>query len=227
MKTWKRNSNGANSSCPSAKDQINNKKFIKRLKNKEPGAFDEFVRLYKPMLEQICQYNCRGNDSHIDDMIQISLIQIYRKLHQFRGESLFTSWLFKVVLNEVRAYIRKHNSQTYSLVLGSSDDEIEQLLEKNNPHHANLDDYVDAKRFLAKIANNKMGKPELDAVKASVHFDTCAQCAAALNITVPAFKSRLYRGLQKLNKDYYEYNKRSSMELYCEALDERKLAGNQ
>lgn len=41
------------------------------------------------------------------DVAQLCLIKVWRRLHTFRGESAFDSWLFRVVRNEVVSWARR------------------------------------------------------------------------------------------------------------------------
>ena len=44
----------------------------------------------------------------IEDLIQVAFIKVYQKLHTFRGESKFSSWLFRIFINECNMWRRKH-----------------------------------------------------------------------------------------------------------------------
>src|SRR5205807_1236544 len=52
-----------------------------------------------------------GNDADAEDVTQEVLLQVVRKLHTFRGESAFPTWLHRVTVNAALNYRRKRAQQ--------------------------------------------------------------------------------------------------------------------
>src|SRR5438128_7041313 len=48
-----------------------------------------------------------GNDADAEDVTQDVLLQVVRKLHTFRGDSEFATWLHRVTVNAALAHRRK------------------------------------------------------------------------------------------------------------------------
>src|SRR2546430_17689603 len=48
-----------------------------------------------------------GSDADAEDVTQDVLLQVLRKLHTFRGESAFPTWLHRVTVNAALAHRRK------------------------------------------------------------------------------------------------------------------------
>src|SRR5437868_10398339 len=48
-----------------------------------------------------------GNDADAEDVTQDVLLQVLRKLHTFRGESAFPTWLHRVTVNAALVHRRK------------------------------------------------------------------------------------------------------------------------
>ncbi|MEO1414584.1 MAG: sigma-70 family RNA polymerase sigma factor [Bacteroidota bacterium] len=77
----------------------------------------------------------------IDDLIQVSFIKAYQKLHTFRGDSRFSSWLFRIFINECNMWRRKNRKfQLQELPVQPTDDMIshhtpEDVMVQNEQHH--------------------------------------------------------------------------------------------
>jgi RNA polymerase sigma-70 factor (ECF subfamily) len=48
-----------------------------------------------------------GDRSEAEDLTQDAFLQLFRKLHTFRGESAFRTWLFRLVTNVALMHLRK------------------------------------------------------------------------------------------------------------------------
>lgn len=62
-------------------------------------AWDTLVRRYE---SQVYNFSLRltGNPTDALDLMQDVFLGVYRNLHRFRGESLFTTWLFRIAHNK-------------------------------------------------------------------------------------------------------------------------------
>ena len=73
------------------------------------GDVDAFERIYRrhhPRVYSLCLRMVR-NSSLAEDLTQEVFIQLYRKLHTFRGESSIGTWLHRLTVNQVLMHLRK------------------------------------------------------------------------------------------------------------------------
>jgi RNA polymerase sigma-70 factor (ECF subfamily) len=45
--------------------------------------------------------------ANVDDVVQTVWVKVFRNLAQFRGDSAFTSWLYRIAQNEIKMYYRR------------------------------------------------------------------------------------------------------------------------
>lgn len=69
-------------------------------------AFERIYRHHHPRVYSLCLRMVR-NGSLAEDLTQEVFIQLYRKLHTFRGESLIGTWLHRLTVNQVLMHFRK------------------------------------------------------------------------------------------------------------------------
>jgi RNA polymerase sigma-70 factor (ECF subfamily) len=74
-------------------------------------AFEEIYRLHHRRVFSLCLRMVR-NVSEAEDLTQEVFIQIFRKLHTFRGESSFTTWLHRLTVNQVLMHFRRRVVKT-------------------------------------------------------------------------------------------------------------------
>ena len=68
-------------------------------------AFEEIYRLHHKRVYSIC-FRMLRNASDAEDLTQEVFIQLFRKLHTFRGDSSFTTWLHRMTVNQVLMHFR-------------------------------------------------------------------------------------------------------------------------
>jgi len=56
-----------------------------------------------------------GNPAEAEDLTQDAFFQLFRKIHTFRGEAAFTTWLHRLVVNVVLIRFRKKSLHVVSL----------------------------------------------------------------------------------------------------------------
>lgn len=69
-------------------------------------AFEEIYHLHHKRVYSIC-FRMVQNASDAEDLSQQVFIQLFRKLHTFRGESSFTTWLHRMTVNQVLMHFRR------------------------------------------------------------------------------------------------------------------------
>lgn len=63
-----------------------------------PDAFEALVREHQRMIYALC-YRMTGSLAEAEDLAQEAFIQAYHHLAEFRAESRFSSWLYRIALN--------------------------------------------------------------------------------------------------------------------------------
>jgi RNA polymerase sigma-70 factor (ECF subfamily) len=92
-------------------------------------AFGELVKRYE---KHIYNTSCQliGNSDDAFDVSQETFIKAYRSLGSFRGDSKFSTWLYKICQNTARDYIRSNlRKKTISLTAYDEDDTKEVQLD--------------------------------------------------------------------------------------------------
>ena len=74
-------------------------------------AFEEIYRLHHKRVYSIC-FRMVRNASDAEDLTQQVFIQLFRKLHTFRGDSSFTTWLHRLTVNQVLMHFRRRVVKT-------------------------------------------------------------------------------------------------------------------
>ena len=69
-------------------------------------SFEQLFKLYHRKVYAIC-LRMTGEHAEAEDLMQEVFIQLFRKLSTFRGESAFSTWLYRLTVNQVLMHFRK------------------------------------------------------------------------------------------------------------------------
>lgn len=78
------------------------------------GSERAWLKLVKRHEQRLYNYALRlsGNPDDAMDIMQDVLVSVYRNLQSFRGESLFSTWLFRIASFRCTDYFRRRNWHT-------------------------------------------------------------------------------------------------------------------
>ena len=75
--------------------------LVRRVQRGDKGAFDVLVLKYQHKLVKLVTRYVR-NPAEAEDIAQEAFIKAYRALPQFRGESAFYTWLYRIAINTAK-----------------------------------------------------------------------------------------------------------------------------
>ncbi|NYT23065.1 RNA polymerase sigma factor RpoE [Alcaligenaceae bacterium] len=111
--------------------------LVARVQRGEKRAFDLLVLKYQRKIMRLLSRMIR-DPSEIEDVTQEAFIKAYRALPQFRGDSAFYTWLYRIAINTARNWQAASGRRpvTSSLVEnadGETFDEIDNLTDISTP----------------------------------------------------------------------------------------------
>src|SRR5689334_11225498 len=84
----------------------NEAELISRILGGEKELFHELIRPYERML-YLTAFSIVKNERDAEECAQDAVVNAYRNLVKFRGDSKFSTWLVTIVVNEARQKLRK------------------------------------------------------------------------------------------------------------------------
>lgn len=173
-----------------------------------PRTFEEVVEKYSAFAYNVALRMTR--DPHdAEDITQEAFIDAFRAWDRFRGESLVSTWLYRIVINRSLMKLRKEKRSRQMTQEGLEDQDVVDWAE--GPEHAALTSELrhrleDGIQLLPKELRAAV-------VLRDVQSLSTTEAAEALGITESALKARLHRGrllLRKYLEDYVRVPGRGS-----------------
>jgi RNA polymerase sigma-70 factor, ECF subfamily len=88
--------------------------LIARAQRGDEEAFAALFEMHKRRVYSLC-LRMTGDATEAEDLAQEAFLQLFRKIATFRGESAFSTWLHRLVVNVVLMHLRKKGLQQVPL----------------------------------------------------------------------------------------------------------------
>ncbi len=99
---------------PARKTALQMERFTKPSQLSSAVNFEDAYQMYNRRVYAKC-LRMVGNEAEAEDLTQDIFLQVFRKMDSFRGESAFSTWLYRVAVNMVLASRRRKSLITSSL----------------------------------------------------------------------------------------------------------------
>ncbi|APU11976.1 RNA polymerase [Cellulophaga lytica] len=97
----------------------NDQHYIAKVLNGDPQAYTFLVNKYKDMVFTLAVRMLHNNEE-AEEVAQDAFVKAYAKLNKFKGDSKFSTWLYKVVYNTSLDKIKKLKKHTSVVPLENS-----------------------------------------------------------------------------------------------------------
>ena len=172
---------------------ISNSELVKRSQLGEKAAFEQLVIRHQELVFSLA-YKLTGNREMANDVAQESFIRAWKAIEKFRGDSTFSTWIYRITVNTawtLRKKAKKHNTLNI-------DDTYEPVVidEKKDPELVAINSDLSSVLVSAldKLPLEQRIIVELKNIEGRSH----KEIADFLDISVTAAKVRLHRAHQKL-----------------------------
>ena len=105
-----------------ASDQLTEAEVLQRAREGDRTAFECLYRLHSGHVYAVC-LRMVADPTEAEDLTQEVFLLLFRKIHTFRGESAFSTWLHRLAVNLVLMRLRKKSFSTVSIGAASDLDD--------------------------------------------------------------------------------------------------------
>lgn len=162
--------------------------LIKRFIDGEESVFGELLKRHKEKVRNII-YLTLSNADGVDDIAQEVFITVYRHLKNFRFESQFTTWLYRITINKCKDHLRKKNIR--SIFLPLKDEE---------PVFESINEDTDIKYIVRNAIATLPDKLRIPLVLKDLEGFSYQEIADSMECEIGTVKSRIFRAREALKK---------------------------
>jgi len=172
--------------------------LIARAQRGEESAFEALYHAHKRRVYHLC-FRMIGNTAEAEELTQEAFLRLFRKIHMFRGDSAFSTWLHRLSVNVVLMRLRKKRVKEVSFESGDDGQESERPPRDFGAPDLSLTGVVDRltlKRAVAKLPKGCRKVFVLHDVLGCEHHEI----AEKLGYTIGNSKSQLHKARMRLRK---------------------------
>jgi RNA polymerase sigma-70 factor (ECF subfamily) len=177
--------------------------LVKRVQRGDKSAFDLLVRKYQHKVVKLVLRYVR-NPAEAEDIAQEAFIKAYRALPQFRGDSAFYTWMYRIAINTAKNSLASRDRSPIAYDLDLTDPEEShsvqtKLQDPDTPEGMALTEEIrgivnSAIEGLLKNSRRPIVLRELDGLS----YEEIA--AAPWNVPVGTVRSRIFRAREAIDK---------------------------
>ena len=184
---------------PLKQDTPSLKDAIRLAQQGDAAAFETIYRMHSRRVYALC-LRMVGDAVEAEDLTQEAFLQLFRKIHTFRGESAFSSWLHRLTANIVLMRFRKKRPVTVSLdEVVRPDDEKERPAFETGAPDLRLTGLFDRVNLHAALAQLPEGYRSMFLLH-DVHGYEHNEIASMLGCSVGNSKSQLHKARKRLRE---------------------------
>jgi len=190
---------------------IDDLQLVHASQNGDASAFEQLVKRYNRRILRIA-HRVTNNWEDSQDVVQETLLRVFQHLGEFREDSKFSTWLFRITVNQALMNLRTR--KTKDVPLSEEPDVNGSVLLLDLPDHAlNPEERCGISEVQVTVMKtSERLDPRLRTVFVlrDIKGLSIAETAAVLNLTHTTVKTRLRRARLRLRNLLQEYFGRST-----------------
>ena len=178
--------------------------LVERVKQGDVRAFEMLVVKYQRRIERLIGRMVRDVDL-VSDIAQETFIRAYRALPQFRAESAFYTWLYRIAVNTAKKALvdMKRDPVTTLTALQGSDDDDETYRPGNEPISDETPETVLAANEIAAAVEAAMEALPAELRQAvtlrEIEGMSYEEIAEVMNCPIGTVRSRIFRAREAIS----------------------------
>jgi RNA polymerase sigma-70 factor (ECF subfamily) len=172
---------------------IDDQKLIEAIQNGDTKAYTQLVNRYKDLVYTLAIRMIR-NREEAEEVAQDTFIKVFKSLDKFKGDSKFSTWIYKVTYNTCLDRIKKNRKHLNDVAI----DEF--IFNKLDTIDNALDNMInEEKRVLIKRCINKLPE-DSSALLTLFYFEdlSLVEISKIINSEANTVKVKLFRARKKL-----------------------------
>jgi RNA polymerase sigma factor (sigma-70 family) len=181
--------------------------LLEKLRAQDQAAFRMLVEQYQTRVVNTC-YGFLKNRQDAEDTAQEVFVEVFRSIHDFRGDSQLSTWIYRIAvtksLNVIRTMNRKKRIGFFRHAIG-----LEEVMdEAKAPDDSKPDIQLEDQERL-EILLQSIGKlPENQRVALTLHRlegFSHEEVAEILQTSIPSVESLIFRAKKNLEKHLFKH----------------------
>jgi RNA polymerase sigma-70 factor (ECF subfamily) len=174
--------------------------LVQRVQRGDKEAFNLLVRRYQTKLSSLVSRYV-STHSDVSDVVQEAFIKAYRALPNFRGESAFYTWLYRIAVNSAKNYLTAQGRKPPSTDVDAEDAEFYEgnsaLKEDASPESLLLSEEV--KKVIFQTIESLPDELRVAITLREIEGMSYDEIAGIMDCPVGTVRSRIFRAREAID----------------------------
>lgn len=183
-------------------EQLTDQQLVERVQRGDKNAFNFLVQKYQHKVTHLVSRYVK-NSGDVADVAQEAFIKAYRALPNFRGESAFYTWLYRIAVNSAKNYLvaqgRKPPANDVDADEADFYDGSDALRESSTPERELLSDEI--KRILFQTVEQLPEDLKMAITLREIEGMSYEDIASVMDCPVGTVRSRIFRAREAIDKE--------------------------
>jgi len=179
--------------------ELDDTSLVARAQKGDTQAFDVLAQRYADRVHRLT-FKVLRQEEDAEDALQEAFLSAYRNLGKFKGDSAFSTWLYRVAMNAALMRLRKRREGMVSIEEPRNRDESQVTLQLADWGRTPIEEMLNDER--RDELNHAVDTLDDDLAQVfllrEVEGLSNSEAAEILGLSVPAVKSRLHRARVQL-----------------------------
>ncbi|MGB9665306.1 MAG: sigma-70 family RNA polymerase sigma factor [Ignavibacteria bacterium] len=176
-------------------------KHVNAAINGDQDAFTWLMKKYKGPLQNLI-YRMVSDKNEIEDLIQEVFIKAFNSLRNYNQEYAFSTWIYRIAINNTIDYLRKKKLETFSIDSENDEDDDRPKFEiPDTSYSADANIILEQRQQIINDAINSLPEKYKKVIelrhKEELSYEEIAEI---LDLPIGTVKAHLFRARELLNK---------------------------
>ena len=184
--------------------------LVRAAKAGDMGAFEQLVNRYDRNVFRIAQHITQNRED-AEDVVQDAFLKAYENLAKFQEQSKFYTWLVRIAVNEALMRLRRRRPERMVSLdeeVKTEEDSMPREVADWSPNPEQLYTQAELHDILGRTIQGLPPSFRTVFVLRDVEGLSTEETAEALDLSIPAVKSRLLRARLQLRERLNKYFKK-------------------
>ena len=190
---------GTKPSGARAPGAVDDRELVRRAQSEDQEAFEELVRRHQHRVFAVAGGILRRRED-VEDIAQQVFVKAYFSLKRFDQRAAFSTWLYKITVNECWDLLRKKKVRPLVYESDLSEEQAKQVIaaEGKNSGGPDISDRMEARQRVERLLEGLDERDRLMLILKEVEGFAVEEIAQVLDLNANTVKVRLFRARRRI-----------------------------
>jgi RNA polymerase sigma-70 factor (ECF subfamily) len=190
---------GAKPSSSKAPGSVDDRELVRRAQAEDQEAFEELIRRHQHRVFAVAGGILRRRED-VEDIAQQVFVKAYFSLKRFDQRAAFSTWLYKITVNECWDLLRKKKVRPLVYESDLSEEQAKQVIaaEGKNSGGPDISDRLEARERVERLLEGLDERDRLMLILKEVEGFAVEEIAQFLDLNANTVKVRLFRARRRI-----------------------------